>query len=125
MPLMLSRLKGQLSSDLLMYPVQLPLLAIEIEVDEANKKLQISEHKLNDLEESLGRHDSVGRPKGNHLVMGLLKETTQLSHISQRVSVDGMRVGVVLVGLKVLAAGARMITMRKARKTKTSSRIRS
>ncbi len=48
----------------------------------------------------MGQHEYEGRPKGNPMEMDFVEETTHLNYISKRVSVDEMRVGMLLVGLK-------------------------
>ncbi len=83
-----------------MHPLTLPLLSIEIELEETNKKLQISDHTLNDLEEELGQHENEGRPRGDPLEIDLVKETRSLNHVGKRVSADELRVGMLLAGLR-------------------------
>ena len=91
---LLAHLKDRTGSQLFRHPLQLPILAIELEIENINNRLHASDHEINDLEQSMGQHEYENTPRGSPLEIDFTTTTRKLNFITKRVGVDTLTSGV-------------------------------
>lgn len=82
------------------YPLLLPMVAIERELERTSRRIHEWDKDINGLEEEMGQHEYPSRPVGNPLDMDFTKATRKLNHISKRVGVDILNLGYVKLSLE-------------------------
>ncbi|PMD28482.1 hypothetical protein NA56DRAFT_15504 [Hyaloscypha hepaticicola] len=82
------------------YPLLLPMVAIERELERTSRRIHQWDKDINNLEEEMGQHEYPSLPMGNPLDMDFTKATRKLNHISKRVGVDILNLGYVKLSLE-------------------------
>lgn len=82
------------------YPLLLPIVAIERELERTSRRIHEWDKNINDLEEEMGQHEFSSRPMGNPLDLDFTKATRKLNHISKRVGVDILNLEYVKLSLE-------------------------
>jgi hypothetical protein len=73
-------------------PVMIPLLLAETAIEICHLKLGDADQDLNDLEEMMGLHEHLNRPRGDPLEMNFETATRRINFIGKRVALNAARV---------------------------------
>lgn len=72
-------------------PVMIPLLLAETAIETCHLKLGASDKELNDLEEMMGLHEHLNRPRGDPLEIDFEATTRRINFIGKRVALNAAR----------------------------------
>jgi hypothetical protein len=72
-------------------PVMIPLLLTENVIETCHLKLGYSDQDLNDLEEKIGQHEYLNRPRGDPLKMDFEATTRKINSTGNRVALNAAR----------------------------------
>jgi hypothetical protein len=78
-------------------------LLMELAIDSAGKRIQAADWRLNELEEMMGQHEYVNRPKGDPLKMDFIATTRTLNTTSRILEVEHMRLGASILALELIS----------------------
>ena len=72
-------------------PVLIPLLLVETAIETCHLKLGAADQDLNDLEEMIGQHEHLNRPRGDPLLIDFETTTRKINFIGKRVALNAAR----------------------------------
>ncbi len=80
-------------------PLLLAALVTEIVIDSSEELIRVSHFKIDALEETMGQHEYVNRPKGNPFEIDFISTTSALNTTNRTIAVQELRIGAVLLQL--------------------------
>jgi len=84
------------------HPLVLPALITEFVIDECSERVNLSNLTLNNLEESMGQHKYMNRPRGNPLELDFIATTRDINVESRRLGLCTARLRGVLLALELI-----------------------
>jgi hypothetical protein len=84
------------------HPLALLVYLLEPQVGSSDGRLHDSHAQLDELEETMGQHEYIGRPRGNPLELDFLSTTRSLNWIGNKIRIDILRLRELLVVLEKL-----------------------
>jgi hypothetical protein len=96
-PLLASLTSYQTDLDTILYPLLLPVLAIEREIERTSRRLHGSDSEINKLELLMGQHEYLDRPRGNPMDLDFTATTRKLNYISKTTGLDALNLGYLML----------------------------
>ena len=85
-------------------PVMIPLLLLETAIENCHLKLGTADQVLNDLEEKIGQHEHLNRPRGDPLVVDFEIITRRINFFGKHMALNAARLQAFTRVLEKLAA---------------------
>jgi hypothetical protein len=101
-------------------PLLVAVLVADLVVNTIARLIEGSNRRLNVLEETMGQHEYVNRPKGNPLELKFEETTSRLNFIGRTLAVQRMRVGSTLRNLEKILQEAKDLSNEGENRPETS-----
>jgi len=104
-------------------PLLLAILVTELAIDSTERRIQAGDWRLNELEETVGQHEYINRPKRDPLDMDFVGTTRTLNTTSRMLGVERMRLGACLLALDLIERETMKLSINHIDSTKIREKI--